>query len=77
MFIFEERAMGAELTSFSLLQKWCREAVDRYGDDWARIEEFVQSKVAELGEADRERFVREVDVLIAQRHEAVLRTPPN
>jgi hypothetical protein len=38
------------------LQRWCVEAVNKFGDDWSEIHLYVHEKLAELGEGDRIQF---------------------
>jgi hypothetical protein len=38
------------------LQRWCVEAVSKFGDDWGEIHLYVHERLAELAEADRLRF---------------------
>jgi hypothetical protein len=36
----------------TVLQDWCREAVALWGDDWSKINNYIQEKLTHLGEAE-------------------------
>lgn len=47
------------------LAELCQEAVDRFGDDWLRIQSYVTECIALLPEDDRERLTDEVGRLLS------------
>lgn len=50
----------------SLIQYWCVEAVDKFGDDWPMIHEHVRQKLSALAEEDRIQIVRAVSLILRQ-----------
>jgi hypothetical protein len=50
----------------SLVQYWCVEAVDKFGDDWPMIHEHVRQKLSALKEEDRIQIVRAVSLILRQ-----------
>jgi hypothetical protein len=50
----------------SLVQYWCVEAVDKFGDDWPMIHAHVRQKLSALAEEDRIQIVRAVSLILRQ-----------
>jgi hypothetical protein len=42
-----------------LIARWCREAVEKWGDDWPHISEHIHERMATLDEAERTRLADE------------------
>lgn len=48
----------------SLVQCWCVEAVEKFGDDWPMLHEHVRQKLSALTEEDRIQIVRAVALIL-------------
>jgi hypothetical protein len=49
-----------------LLQTWCREAVSRYGDNWAEIDAYIKKRLSEMTEEDRKNFEAQIPIIFDQ-----------
>ena len=47
------------------LAELCHEAVQRFGDDWGRVEAYVAKRIATMPQEDRERLADDVGRLLA------------
>lgn len=47
------------------LAELCQEAVERFGDDWARIQAYVTERIALMPGDDQKRLADDVDRLLA------------
>ncbi len=57
-------------TSIELLRGWCHEAVCEFGDDWPRIQRYIQAKLSELPEPERKTVTQSISLVLAhQDHE--------
>jgi hypothetical protein len=45
------------------IQLWYVEAVALFGDDWPRIEQYVNAKLSDVGHTDRVRLLEEFRVM--------------
>lgn len=50
----------------SLIQCWCMEAVNKFGDDWPMIHEHVRQKLSALAEEDRARIMQALWLVLKQ-----------
>lgn len=48
-----------------LLSSWCDEAVREFGDDWPRIQNFLQTKLSELPEPERTSIAQSMSLMLA------------
>jgi hypothetical protein len=51
-----------------LIAHWCREAVEKWGDDWPHISEHIRERLAALDEAERARLADEAAVTLSDSH---------
>lgn len=49
-----------------LVQCWCLEAVEKFGDDWPMLHRHVRQKLSALTEEDRIQIVRAVALILKQ-----------
>ncbi len=47
-----------------LIQKWCGEALARWGDDWTRIAEYIQIEFTALSDEERSRLTDEATLTL-------------
>ncbi|HET7085647.1 MAG TPA: hypothetical protein VFI23_12800 [Rhizomicrobium sp.] len=45
------------------VQKWYEEAITEYGDDWAKVERYVQKKVSSMNQVERARLMEEFQAM--------------
>ena len=50
----------------NLVQCWCVEAVNKFGDDWQRIHEHVRQKLSALPEEDRVQVMQALSFVLRQ-----------
>jgi hypothetical protein len=51
--------MAAPFSMLHLVQGWCQEAAELYGNDWSKIRAFLHEKRTALAPAEREAMERE------------------
>ena len=49
-----------------LVQCWCMEAVNKFGDDWPMIHQHVRQKLSALAEEDRARIMQALSFVLRQ-----------
>jgi hypothetical protein len=52
----------------NLLERWVREAVARHGDDWPAIMAFVEEKLEDLSDDQREELSKQLDLVFVSEH---------
>ena len=50
----------------NLVQRWCMEAVNKFGDDWPMIHQHVRQKLSALAEEDRARIMQALSFVLRQ-----------
>jgi hypothetical protein len=57
-------AMSYKLSLSLQIEEWTREAFVLWGDDWERIADHIRARFAELGEAERAKFLEEASLTL-------------
>jgi len=58
--------MTTPTSPIELLKSWCHEAVCEFGDDWPRIQRYIQAKLSELPEPDRKNVTQSISLVLAR-----------
>lgn len=56
--------MAAPFSTLHLVQGWCQEAAELYGEDWDKIRAYLYEKRAALSPAEREAMEREFQEIL-------------